>query len=345
MQNNSTTQQLNNSTTRRITPVLIVGLNRNGTTWMGNILSQCFRMTGPRHDLHYGFCEVNLYDNGKHWGDFSNLNQYIHFLDNYCPADVFKILEGDRKYFEEKHAANFYEFFFETIDQFTQKQGNQYWVAKLDPGFFHDPAEFEVFKRTLHERYNKPKFILIQREYNDYIRSYINMIGEAKITRNTSLKKRISGITGTMFYHYFYRKMNHLLADKDVLKLPYENLKNDFEGSLQQIASFVEYPDAPMPYALRRNVQNTSFTGKKKQQKDALIGLSNVVFKNIPPLTSLAVGLRYRFQKKSNLPPLWWRLTKAERFPKKLEEELKMTEQFKLLEFLKDEKLGTKDKR
>ena len=293
-------------------------------------------MTGPRHDLHYGVCEVNLYDNATYWGDFSELSRYIHFLNSYCPADVFRILEGDRAYFEENPATNFYEFFFETIDQLAKKQNNQYWAVKLDPGFFHDPAEFDTFKHALHERYSTAKFIVIQREYNDYIRSYINMIGEAKLTRNTSLKKRISGITGTMFYHYFYRKMNRLLADEDTLKLPYENLKNDFEGSLKQMASFVEYPDEPMPDALQRNIQNTSFTTEKKQQKDTLIGLSNFIFKNIPPLTALAVRLRYRFQKKSNLPPLWWRLTKAKQFPDELKQELQATEQFKLLELLKN---------
>lgn len=322
-------------TTHQITPVLIVGLNRNGTTWLGNTLSQCFRMTGPRHELHYGVCEVNLYDNATYWGDFSNLNQYVHFLNNYCPADVFKVLEGDRAYFEKNRAANFYEFFFETIDQLTRKQDNQFWAAKLDPGFFHDTVELDKFKHALHKRYTKVKFIIIQREFNDYIRSYVNMIGEAKLTRNTSLKKRISGITGTMFYHYFYRKMNRLLANEDLLKLPYENLKNDFEDSLKQIASFVEYPDKPMPDALQRNVQNTSFTTEKTQQKDALIDVSNFVFKNIPPLTVLAVRLRYRFQKKPNLPPLWWRLAKAEHFPEELKQELQATGQFKLLELLK----------
>jgi len=310
-------------------------MNRNGTTWLGNILSQCFRMTGPRHDLHYGVCEVNLYDNATYWGDFNDLTQYIHFLNNYCPADVFKILDGNRAYFEENRAANFYEFFFETIDQLTLKQGNQFWAAKLDTGFFHNPAEFENFKRALHERYSTVKFIIIQREYNGYIRSYINMIGR---TKTTLLRRRISGITGTMFYYYFYRKMNRLLADEDVLKLPYENLKNDFEGSLKQIASFAKYPDEPMPDALQRNVQNTSFTTEKKQQKGALIGLSNIIFKNFPPLAALAVRVRYCFQKKPKLPPLWWRLTKAERFPDELRQELHATEQFKLLDILKNER-------
>jgi len=295
-------------------------------------------MTGPRHELHYGVCEVNLYDNATHWGDFSDLRRYVHFLNSYCPADVFRILEGNKAYFEENRAANFYEFFFETIDQLTQKQGNQYWTVKLDPGFFHDSAEFDKFKKALHERYATVKFIIIQREFNDYIGSYINMIGEAKLKRNTRLKRRISGITGTMFYHYFYRKMNRLLAAEDVLKLPYENLKNDFEGSLKHIASFVEYPEEPMPDALRTNVRNTSFITEKKQQKDALIGLANVIFKDIPPFTALAVRMRYRFQKKSNLPPLWWRLTKAEHFPDELRQELQATGQLKLLELLKKNK-------
>jgi len=318
-------------------PVLIVGFDRNGTTWLGNILSRCFHISGPCHDLHYGFCEVNLYDNATYWGDFDNLNQYIHFLDNYCPADVFKILEGDRKYFEENRAANFYEFFFETIDQFTRKQGDQYWTIKLDYGFFNDADEFYQFKHALNQRYSTVKFIIIQREFNSYIRSYINTIGKAKLNRNTTFKKRISGITGTMFYHYYYKNIYKLLANENTLKLRYENLKMDFEGSLQKIASYIEYPEKPMPDALHQNFSNTSFTGGKEQQKDTLISLSNILFKNFPPLTTLAVRLRYRFQKKSNLPPLWRRLTKAKHFKTDLLQELQATEQFKLLEFIKKE--------
>ena len=140
-------------------PIFVIGLNRNGTTWLGNVLSQCFDISSPYHELHYGVCEVNLYDNAKYWGDFSQLNNYINFLESYCKADVFKLLEGDQSWFRENRAENFYQFFFETIDRFTQKQGNQYWVVKLDPGFFHDAGEFDRFKKEVQKRYSTAKYL------------------------------------------------------------------------------------------------------------------------------------------------------------------------------------------
>jgi len=193
----STYQHIADTSARQITPVLIVGLNRNGTTWLGNVLSQCFGITTAHHELHYGFCETDLYENVKYWKNFDDLNSYIFFLENYANADLFKILEGDKNYFIKNRATNFYDFFFELMDQLSRKQGNQYWTIKLSAGFFHDKKEFEALQGELNKRYGKVRYIIIQREYDDYIRSYINMIGDAKIKRNTSIKKQISGITGS----------------------------------------------------------------------------------------------------------------------------------------------------
>ena len=108
----STHQHITDTSSRPIMPVFIVGFTRNGTTWLGNILSQCFEITTARHELHYGFCETDIYENATYWGDFNTLNNYIFFLESYTNADLFKILEGDKNYFINNRANNFYDFFF-----------------------------------------------------------------------------------------------------------------------------------------------------------------------------------------------------------------------------------------
>lgn len=315
-----------------ITPILVVGVNRNGTTWLGNILSQCFEIAAPHHPLHYGYCETELYENAAYWGDIRPINRYIHFLDNYCPADVFRLLEGDRAYFEEHPSESFYDFFVETIEQYARSQGKTYWAMKISTLFFKDKEEFEKFEGVLKKRYSKIKYIIIQRDFDDYIRSYINMIGEAKTRRNTWLKKRLSGISGTLFYHYYYPRMYSTLSEKDTLRIAYEDLKKDFEQTVADIAEFIEYQESPRPDALKRNVQNTSFTGGNVLGKNGFISVANFVFKYFRPLTYLAIQLRYKFMKRPELPPLWWRLTKEERFKTQLREELKENGQLRLLE-------------
>jgi len=321
-------------TSSSITPVLIVGLNRNGTTWLGNILSQCFDITAARHELHYGFCETDIYQNAKYWGDFKNLDNYINCLETYSKGDIFKVLEGDQAYFREYLPTSFYDFFFTTIDNFAQKQNHRYWVIKLDFDFFKDTDELEVLKEELNKRYKSVKYISIQRDFNGYINSYINMIGDSGVRRNTSWKKKMAGVTGAMFYYYFYRRADKLLQNKDVLKISYQSLKQDFETNLNEIKTFINYEGVPKVGALKRNIQNTSFTTTKKEHSNVFIRLSSFVFKYFPPINNLAVRLRYRFKKKNTSPPVWWRLNKAQYFKQELREELKQTKQLPLLEYM-----------
>lgn len=317
-----------------ITPILIVGVNRNGTTWLGNIISQCFDIAAPRHPLHYGYCETEIYENAAYWGDIRPINRYIHFLDNYCPSDVFRLLEGNRDYFEEHPSESFYDFFVEIIEQYARSQGKDYWAMKISSLFFKDEDEFEKFEAVLKKRYPTIKYIVIQRDFDGYIRSYINMLGEARTRRNTWLKKRLSGISGALFYHYYYPRMYNILPEEDTLRIAYQDLKENFEQTVNDIANFIEYPKPPQPDANKRNVQNTSFTGGKVLKKSAFISVANFVFKYFRPLTWLGIELRYKFMKKPELPPLWWRLTKEERFKTQLKEELKETGQLRLLEYI-----------
>ncbi len=288
--------------------------------------------------MHYGFCETNLYENAKYWGDFDTLNQYIFFLENYTNADLFKILEGDKNHFLNQRPANFYDFFFELIDQLSKKQGNSYWTIKLDAGFFHNKQELEILKSALKERYGEVKYIIIQREFKDYIRSYMNMIGGTSIKRNTNLKKQISGVTGAMFYHYFYPRMSRFLPNEQTFQLDYEALKSDYKNTLDQIAAFVKYPEKPQYEKDSKNVRNTSFTTQKSGDVGTLVKLSGTLFKYLQPLTNLAVRVRYALQKKNISPPLWWRLTKAKHFREDLKTELQQTGQLLLMEQLEKNK-------
>jgi len=295
-------------------------------------------MTTAHHELHYGFCETNLYENVKYWGDFDALNEYIFFLENYTNADLFKILEGDKNYFLNHRPANFYDFFFELIDQLSEKQGKSYWTIKLDAGFFHDKKELKTLQSALNERYDEVKYIVIRREFKNYIRSYMNMIGGANVKRKTKFKKQLSGVTGAMFYHYFYPRMEHFLKNEQTFHLNYESLKNNYKNTIDQIAEFVEYPEKPIYERDSKNVRNTSFTTKKDEVVGPLIRFSNILFKYIRPLTNLAVRMRYALQKKTSSPPLWWRLTKAEHFKKDLKNELQQTGQLLLMEQLEKNK-------
>jgi len=319
-------------TSSSITPILIVGFNRNGTTWLGNILSQCFDIATARHELHYGFCETDIYQNAKYWGDFKNLDNYINCLETYSKGDIFKVLEGDQAYFREYLPANFYDFFFTMIDAFARRQNHRYWVIKLNFDFLKDKDELTFFKTELNKRYSSVKYINIQRDFNSYIDSYINMIGDARIRRNTPYKKKFAGITGAMFYHYFYRQADRLLQNEDVLKISYQSLKKDFETNLNDIKTFIDYEGSPKTEQLKRNIQNTSFTTAKKEHSNIFIKLANFIFKYFPPITNLAVRLRYKFKQKNTLPPLWWRLTKAEHFQEAFKKELQQSGQLLLKE-------------
>src|SRR5699024_1655551 len=123
---------------QEITPIIIIGSARNGTTNLENLVAAFPQVAGVEHWLHHGSQESNIYGNHWYWGDFTRPAQYIRFLYQYASSDYFQQCNGDINYHLKHPQPNFYSFFLELMDQYTTMEGKKYWTTKLDPRFFYD---------------------------------------------------------------------------------------------------------------------------------------------------------------------------------------------------------------
>lgn len=177
-----------------VKPLLVLGLNRNGTTWIQNILCNHPEIVGAQHKAHWGAHESGICRNILYWGDLSNNDQFIRFLELYSSADNFKLVKGDKDYFYENRPKNFTEFYLELMDNYARKENVKYWVTKLDPLFYKFPEMLEDFLERAKDRYDEIKFISIKREYKKVLESSMNMQGVSKnlksfVTRKSFISK------------------------------------------------------------------------------------------------------------------------------------------------------------
>lgn len=82
-----------------VNPVFVLGLNRNGTTWLPNILCNHPEICGAQHKVHWGIKETNICRHILYWNDFVKNDEFIKFLELYSSGDHFTLSEGDKRYF------------------------------------------------------------------------------------------------------------------------------------------------------------------------------------------------------------------------------------------------------
>jgi len=174
-----------------VQPIFVLGLNRNGTTWLQNILCNHPEIIGAQHKAHWGIKESNICQHIRYWGDFENDDQFIRFLELYSSGDHFKLAEGEKEYFYQNRPKDFIEFFFEMMDNYANKKDVKYWTTKPEPLFFRHPRILKNFLKRATNRYEEIKFIGIKRNYIKALYSSLNMQNEFYDWRKKKFNKEI----------------------------------------------------------------------------------------------------------------------------------------------------------
>src|SRR6056297_738351 len=108
-----------------INPIFILGSARNGTTWLSNTISRHEEVSSAQHRVHWGIHESKIFEHYKKWGSFENYNNFILFFNNYSCCDYFKLVNGDKRYFYKNKPIDFYEFFFELMDNYAREENTK----------------------------------------------------------------------------------------------------------------------------------------------------------------------------------------------------------------------------
>ena len=316
----------------KIIPIFTLGAPRSGTTWLGNILQINFGLNTPSHPLHYGVLESNIYKIHKYFGDFSNTTDYIKFVELFSSSDYFLLCDIEKELFYENKVPNFYEFYLKLMDAFSENLNSNYWTTKLDPFFFLDPSELKKFLSILENRYEKVKFIAVQRNYEDYLNSYVNVSGPSFQKRQTLSGSILSPFLGAARYNIYNQTIQQIIQGQKGLHIDFKELKSHL-AITKKIANYIGIePINTDPLSVRTN---TSFAGNKKKSANiSMASLAYLLFKTSATFSRQFVLLYERSKKERN--PLTWRLLRAEHFKEELIRQFEKDSDYNLVKSLKE---------
>jgi len=295
----------------KIIPIFIMGENRNGTTNLGNSISSFSNISSITHELHWGSHETDILSKQKYFMKIKNINQYMKFLSMFLKSDLFIIANTDESILYKKKYDNFYELFFEVMDEHTKNNNNTYWVTKLSPSFCNNKKEYQYFIDLVLNRYEDYKLICIERNVYSVMKSYLNMQNASKRRKNILLKY-FAVLANCMSQAYNYQFYKKEINNKNGIYVVFEDYIKNKEKVMRKIADYLKI-DYDKEFNIKNNyVQNSSFFTNKKivkiSKKYTLFAykISLFLVKILPGLARL-IG-RYRNNKMKDIDIFYYRL-------------------------------------
>jgi hypothetical protein len=309
-------------------PIFIIGSARNGTTNLENTIAALPQIAGIEHWLHYGSCESSLYMNKVYWGDLSKTDQYVKFLYQYASSDYFKLANGDIEYHLKHKQNRFYDFFLDLMDRYAKRKGCRYWITKFDPHFFMDDTERGLFLSILEKRYDKVKFIRIQRDFEDAFKSYRHMEGENADRRQKTINLLPALLLQASRYVLTYRN-DIKQIEENVLDLSFKKYISEPRKYMEKIAQWLDIHVHDWNTVNFDRFQiNTSYVKQKTKRElsRAILMLTPKLlrFFNQFPVVARTIWKTY-FRLKTKRNPTFKRLIKHTYFKKVLLSDLTKT--------------------
>ena len=249
-----------------VNPIFVLGLARNGTTWLVNSLAKNDNIVTPTHWLHYGAHETNFAKMQKMWGSFKTADEYVRFLGKWSIDDVFILAQGDISEMLSYCRDDFYESFFDVMDSFARKNGSKYWTVKMDPQLFWDNGLNEFWNR-INQRYSDPKLVAIRRDDDEAIASYLNMEGSYHRMR-TGRGRFIAFFLGYSRQKYGNRVIDSFLKNKNHFFVQYENMRNSLSDVESRLDEYLELKGSLGTEAPDLYRKNTSFWSQAPTNTD-----------------------------------------------------------------------------
>lgn len=309
-----------------VCPIFILGSNRNGTTWLTNVVASHPEVAAAQHRVHWGVKENSMHRHLQYWGDLTQPDRLIKFMELYSSGDHFRLARGDKSYFYQYRPTDFIDFFFEMMDRYAKKEKCRYWVTKLDTRFYSRPSVLKGLQDRIEKRYGDAKFISIKREFADVLSSYVNMQGRIEKYVGRLGGRELGIILNTARYASHYSTIEALVRSKNGSHIPFVDLKNRRKSSIGQI---VRYLDVSFEEVMLEDdyPSNSSYRGKKEatQIPEPIINFASdkllPFLRTTPTLANLIVNFRDATRQSDS--PVHWRLLKYKHLSDEFERELR----------------------
>ena len=324
-------------------PIFVLGLARNGTTWISNILCQHPEIAGVQHIAHWGIKESKIFGNKEYWGeDFREIDDFIRFLELYSSGDYFSLANGDKDFFYKNVPNDFYDFYFTLMDRYAAKKDSKYWLTKLDPRFYSNIEDLNKFLTRAKARYgnNQVKFVSINRNPVEAIESGVLYQGSSRPRQ--SLKWRIVYILVKLSREVVdYNEINSLVDEEEGIRSDFSDLVQNRRAVCERLCNYLNLKfnksmledKFPANSSYKGRQETTSIT---KAEKTVISRVMEPLFESLPAIPKIILTFRELFRGKETLP-IKWRLTKLKYFKQSFRKELEKGE-FGLKQVLFEEK-------
>ena len=308
-----------------ITPIIIIGAARTGTTWLGNLIVNRFGAFAPSHPLHYGIKEPNLYLL-QHYFEKSGKEE---FLKVFLESDNYQLLKESSSDLIDSEWRDYEDLFMKLMDSQSERNGKSAWVTKLCPEYLYDPVRLKSLKRKFEDRYNNVFFIEIRRDLRESMTSYVNMSGRKVNFRQKSLLRFPFFFLNYCRFTRLYKGVKYI--NSDLITLGYQDLRTDHEATLDTISDLTGIKKTDPSINLPQNASpaRISFSGS---QFASFRFLARILY---PFFWRLIINIHLNKVRKG-IPVLHQRLVMLERDPGALIRTLEASKDTDLIEYVKN---------
>lgn len=242
-------------------PIFIVGTNRSGTTWLGNLLASHPSVAVIQHEEHHGIHESAYFSHVyNRYGDLSDRVNYLEFVEAIGASDYFKLSGVSKRELYELFPANYAEVFRHVMDSFADSQNKSCWIEKSP----RHTLELDLISKL----YPDALFIATHRSLKDVVKSSLGLQIKYSPLLVDNTKKRKIAIIQTIKSYYLKNKTIETFKKahpNKILISSYESLLKEKQIVMNKIFDFLDLT----PLEVDSNfAKNTSFKKSKEQQDD-----------------------------------------------------------------------------
>lgn len=217
-------------------PIFVVGKQRSGTTWLGNLLLSHPDVAGVHHETHHGIHESAYFSHvAGRYGDLSQFQNYAEFAAVMARSDYFRLAGASFDDLMELYPASYPQVFRVVMDRLARRQGASNWVEKTPMHTDCMPA--------IAEHYPDARFVGIQRNPVDVAFSSVYRHGRVPaaqrllaLARATTDKYLLDGLIHRMRARHPERV--HIVQ--------YNNLLNRKSATLDRLCDALDLPRVPL---------------------------------------------------------------------------------------------------
>lgn len=216
-----------------ITPVFVLGLQRTGTTWMGNVLCSHPDIAGIAADDHRGIHESIYFSHfAAAFADLNDEGVRRRYVDYFTASDYYILSDLPPEWLTETLADTSVhaEIFDRMMSAVARRSGARFWVEKSP----HHSALAEMLQEALpHAR-----FICVTRPSLTLVRSRLHAYGR---TAPKHPKRAIDIARGVIANTYFTRHLKRFAArTPQAIHVDYQTFADDTPSELARISAFLD---------------------------------------------------------------------------------------------------------